>query len=80
MMSQDTSEDNHAAALQVNSDLLERLLDDAHGGPDSRWSRIFKSLTDEELTTLLMASWNQDDRELDAEAFDIWDKKLGEIE
>ena len=77
-MSQDTSEDNYAAALQENSEFLERLLDDARGGPDSRWSRIFKSLTDEELTTLLMASWNLDDRDIEAGAFTIWDTKFRE--
>jgi hypothetical protein len=76
-MSQDTSEDTFAA-LQERSDLFERLLDEALGGPDSRWSRIFKSLTDEELTTLLMADWNRDDRGLEAEAFTIWDEKLTE--
>ena len=46
MMSQDTSEDELAAVLQESLALLERPPDDALVGPDSRMSRIFKSLTD----------------------------------
>jgi hypothetical protein len=55
MMSQDTSEDA-LTTLQGSSDLLERLLDQAHGGPDSRWSRVIKALSEDELITLLSAT------------------------
>ncbi len=79
MMSQDISEDVFTV-LKRSSDLLERLLDQALGGPDSRLSKAIKALSDDEIITLLSAAQNPDDRELDAEAFDIWDEKLGEIE